>query len=280
MSLTIEKCNPFVRAAELQPAVLEGESLRMAYDCRLFAVLEGGGTLLLESCNHAIQKGTVIFLPPACGYCFRGRIRVAVLNFDMTRACDDRKSPFCPPPVSHFERELLFDTTLVRGFEQPIIDDSCDIVLPSVTEIVTAYKNRDSYSDALTSAKLKCVLADILRQRDTDIRPEQRLAAKVQGFVRMYASEIGSNEDVANHFGYHPVYIASVFKNETGNTLHGAIIEQRISDACRWLLQTNLPIEEIAHNTGFSSRSHFCTVFKKHTGLTPGSWRNKNGGAI
>jgi len=112
-------------------------------------------------------------------------------------------------------------------------------------------------------------------KRERDFEEAKRLAEKIQSFVRMYASQISGNEEIARHFGYHPVYIATVFKNETGRTLHSAITEQRMADACRWLMQTNASIDEIAVSTGFSSRPHFCTVFKKHTGLTPNEWRNK-----
>lgn len=280
MIIAIEKCNPYIRAAEFQPAVLEGEGPRLAYDYRLFAVLEGTGTLIIEQQEYSVSNGTVIFIPINSGYYFRGRIRVAVINFDMTRTCDDRKKAICPSPVMQFEQERIFDPTAVYGLEKHVVIDGGSELIPIFTNIVTAFKNDDKYSDVVTSALTKGLLADILKLMDTGIRPERRLADKVQGYVRMYASQITSNEDIARHFGYHPVYVATVFKNETGKTLHSAITEQRVADACRWLLQTNVSIDEIADSTGFSSRSHFCTVFKKHTGVTPGAWRDKNGGAV
>ncbi len=276
MIIPIEKCNPYVRAAGLQAAVLEGEGPRIAYDYRLFAVLENSGTLIIEQKEYLVSKGTVIFIPVNCGYYFRGRIRVAVLNFDMTRACDDRRKPICPPPATQFDALRIFDTTAVCGLEKPVVIEGGSALIPVFTNIVAAFKNEDKYSDVVTSSLIKGLLCDILKLMDTDIRPERRLADKVQGFVRMYASQISGNDEVARHFGYHPVYVATVFKNETGKTLHRAIIEQRVADACRWLLQTNTSIDEIAESTGFSSRSHFCTVFKKYTGVTPGIWREKN----
>ena len=275
MIIPIEKCNPFVRAAEIQPAVLEGEGPRLAYDYRLFAVLENSGTLIIGEKEYPVSKGTVIYIPINCGYYFRGRIRVAVLNFDVTRVCDSEKKALCPSPATQFDYSRIFDTTAVRGLEKHVVIDGGSALIPAFTNIVTAFKNGDKYSDAVTSSLIKGLLCDILKLMDSDIRPERRLADKVLGYVRTYASEISGNEDVARHFGYHPVYVATVFKNETGKTLHSAITEQRIADACRWLLQTNASIDEIAYSIGFSSRPHFCTVFKKHTGMSPREWRNK-----
>ena len=50
----------------------------------------------------------------------------------------------------------------------------------------------------------------------------------------------------------------------------------RIREACRRLsdpARSNLTIEAISDELGFRSRSNFNTVFKKITGLTPGSYQ-------
>lgn len=276
MTVSIERINPFVRTALLQPAVLEGESLRMAYDHRLFCVLEGTGEFLLEDCEYPVTRGSVVYIPPAVGYCFRGRLRVAVINYDITRACDDRKKAICPPPVVLFDKSLLFDGAVACGFERPFVFDGCEFLVPEFTDIVTAYSRNDGYSDALCSSQLKSVIVKLARHADGASRPESRLASKIDGYIRMYASEITSNEDIARHFGYHHVYLASVYKAHTGKTLHGAITDARIALACRWLLQTNASVESIAADIGFSSRAHFCTVFKSRMGVSPGVWRRRN----
>lgn len=275
MIISVKDCNPFVRAAEFQHAVLEGEGLRIAYDYRLFLVLENSGTLVLENEMVQISKGTVICIPPETGYCFRGKMRVAVINFDMTRACDDRKKPICPRPVHQFDRACVFDRTLLAGLEKTCTIRDGAFLTGAVTDIVMAFESAGEYSDALTSGYLKAILVNILRHNDGGVSAESRLALKVSGYIKMYATEIEGNNDVAHHFGYHPVYIAAVFKEQTGKTLHSAIVEQRISVACRFLSQTNLSVDDIAANTGFSSRSHFCTVFKRHIGVTPNKWRVK-----
>ena len=49
MEITLEKCNPYIRTAEIQPAVLEGEKPRMAYDHRLLFVIDGAGKIFVEN---------------------------------------------------------------------------------------------------------------------------------------------------------------------------------------------------------------------------------------
>ena len=102
-----------------------------------------------------------------------------------------------------------------------------------------------------------------------------RLSERVRRYIRLYAAEISDNAALAKHFGYHPVYLASLFRAHTGESLHHAILSERVRLAAEWLTRTDHSIEEIALDTGFSSRNHFCTVFKKFTGLSPLAYRSK-----
>ena len=275
MIIPIEKCNPFIRAAELQRAVLEGESLRIAYDNRLFCVVENDGVFVTNDKEYNISKGCVIFVPPAVGYCFRGKVKATVINFDMTRTHDNIKKPICPPPARFFDSSLLFDASVSQGFEKVFVAYGCDFLTPEFLELVSAFSKKDGYSDALTSSQLKAILTKLLIQKDMHTTAESQLVARIDGYIRMYVSEISGNGDIANHFGYHPVYLASVYKKEKGKTLHNAIVEQRLKLCCRWLSQTSASLDEIAQNTGFCSRAHFCTVFKEKMGISPNRWRTK-----
>jgi AraC-like DNA-binding protein len=46
------------------------------------------------------------------------------------------------------------------------------------------------------------------------------------------------------------------------------------------LVETELPISEVALATGFSSHSHFATAFKKKVGLSPKAYRHEKGAAV
>ena len=272
MLLSIERCNPYIRNAEISPAILEGEGPRKAYDHRLFYVLDGSGIIVIENKDYHLSGGSLTVIPPAVNYHFRGKMKVIVINYDVTRAFDDKKIPLGPPPENSFDEKSLFDTTLSEGFESPKVSHSCHHLVSDFTEIVSLYNRHDFLSDALSSAKLKFILASVAEK---SVNPETNIGAKVNGYISMYATEIKSTTEIAKHFGYHPVYLESAFKKATGKTLHTAIIEERIKIACRWLINTNATLDSIAEDTGFSSRTHFCTVFKAKTGLSPAVWRKK-----
>ena len=271
--LSIEKSNPFVRNALVTPAILEGEGPRKAYEHRIFYALAGSGKIIIKNKDYEITPGSFICLPPAVNYHFRGKMKVILINYDVTRAFDEKKTPINPPPESQFDENLMYDQTLVIGFESPVVYHNYHHFASDLTEIVSIFNRREASSDALSSAKLKFILASVAEK---SVNPETNIGAKVNGYISMYATEIKSTTEIAKHFGYHPVYLESAFKKATGKTLHTAIIEERIKIACRWLINTNATLDSVAEDTGFSSRTHFCTVFKAKTGLSPTVWRKKH----
>ena len=51
------------------------------------------------------------------------------------------------------------------------------------------------------------------------------------------------------------------------------VMKRRIGEAQGFLMNTSIPIAEIADTLGFSSICHFNTMFKKYTGTPPGKFR-------
>jgi AraC family transcriptional regulator len=50
-------------------------------------------------------------------------------------------------------------------------------------------------------------------------------------------------------------------------------MQQRIERAKELLAKDDLPIVEISLRTGFKNQSHFTSLFRKFTNLTPKVWR-------
>ena len=273
--MKLSECNPYVRAAQIQPAVLEGSGDRMAYDHRLFYILEGSGELLLQERTVSLVPDMLILLQPRVGYHFRGKLRVVVLNFDVTRIASHRQTPICPPPLADFDEAMLFDASIVDEFDAAYMVTDARSCKEELLQLVRAFHAADPLADSLCSGLLKKLLADLLIATRPVHDTAELLIERVRRYVALYAAEIKGNELLGQVFGYHPVYLATLFREHTGETLHHAILSQRILLAKQWLRRTDRSIEEIAVDTGFSSRSHFCTVFKEFTGLTPRAYRRR-----
>jgi AraC family transcriptional regulator len=67
------------------------------------------------------------------------------------------------------------------------------------------------------------------------------------------------------------------FRAATGVSPHRYLTERRLAVAQRLLRTTGLPIAFIAQETGFSSQSHFTTIFRAAMDCTPAEYRRSGG---
>jgi AraC-like DNA-binding protein len=70
-------------------------------------------------------------------------------------------------------------------------------------------------------------------------------------------------------------HLSHTFREETGETLSDFIRNSRIEESKRMIRYTPASITSIGETLGFSSPSHFSSLFHKVTGMTPMEFRNK-----
>jgi two-component system response regulator YesN len=68
-------------------------------------------------------------------------------------------------------------------------------------------------------------------------------------------------------------HFSRLFKNVTGMTFVEYLTQVRIQKSKYLLKTSSLPIDVIAHKTGFSNASYFATIFKRLEGKTPKEYR-------
>lgn len=71
-------------------------------------------------------------------------------------------------------------------------------------------------------------------------------------------------EQLAKSLHLSPVYVSSLFRKQTGNTITEYLTACRIIHACRLLSTSDLSIQEITEMVGLSNASYFCNIFKKN----------------
>jgi AraC family transcriptional regulator len=79
--------------------------------------------------------------------------------------------------------------------------------------------------------------------------------------------------ELAELAGLSPNYFLGAFRRATGKTPHRYLTEQRVAKACELLSNPQLSIVDVALTVGFSSQSHFTTVFGRFMKATPASYR-------
>lgn len=81
---------------------------------------------------------------------------------------------------------------------------------------------------------------------------------------------------IARDLNFSPSYLANMFKEITGFTVMGYVMERRIIQA-KYLLEMepDLKVREIAERCGFTSTAHFSRVFHEKVGKTATEYRNE-----
>lgn len=100
-----------------------------------------------------------------------------------------------------------------------------------------------------------------------------RLADAILMYIEEHLDEPLSVETIARRFHYNPSQIYRIVTKATGLTPSQYIKARRIARARLLLAQTDLSVTEVARQVGFASVSHFCRLFRKETGCTPGHYR-------
>ncbi len=167
-------------------------------------------------------------------------------------------------------------------------------ILIAYVDLLTDYcKQQDLYSeeyernlkkwnvstDNIRSEKmLLSVTEDLIREtleyaaeekKSKDIKPIREIKKYIE---ENYMEEISLGQ-LAELVDMNASYLSSVFKKETGMTYSEYLILCRVKQASRLLVETNLSIGEIAHQSGYQDARYFSKQFSKQVGLKPSEYR-------
>ena len=102
---------------------------------------------------------------------------------------------------------------------------------------------------------------------------ESRRVSKVKEYISAHFAEELRLEDLAALVGMAPSAFSRFFKQHTTRTLSDYIIDIRLGNAARMLVDTSTSISEISYACGFNNLSNFNRIFKARRGYTPRDFR-------
>ena len=106
-------------------------------------------------------------------------------------------------------------------------------------------------------------------QKDRELKPIRQ----AKQFIEENFSGSLSLESVSKQIGLNPAYLSSIFKKTTGQSFLEYLTGIRIEHAKNLLIQSEMDINDIAWEVGYSDVKYFSKIFKKSTSLTPMEYR-------
>lgn len=267
-SLYVEHhCQPYHDFPEHQPT------------CHMIACLLSpfryAGERWLDNRYHSYSKEVIlqggIALIPS-GVCHRTvsnqQNEFILLNLDpnyLNQVAQEWDSPTLPYLLPHSSSQpdpLLFQISLALN-----------------AEIAAGYPGGRLYGDSICNFLAVHLLKNYSNLVPKISLPEGGLnplsLQQILDYIDSFLDRDLSLEALASIVGISKYHFIHLFKQSMGMTPHQYVIQQRIERSQMLLRDRTLTISEISLACGFTNQSHFTRLFRKHTGLTPKTYREQ-----
>jgi len=127
----------------------------------------------------------------------------------------------------------------------------------------------------LTVESLLFELCSYLSDAASETAPEPPWIAQTEELLRDGLTTRLELREIAGHVGVAPAYLCRIFRRFRHRTIGDYVLGLRVQFVCRKLAQTRASLSDIAQEAGFTDQSYMTRIFKRVTGVTPGSYRRR-----
>jgi AraC family transcriptional regulator len=155
----------------------------------------------------------------------------------------------------------------------PVVDYGARDIVWAGLRLFQCFRQSDT-PDPLSFESLACELLGAAHAREeylADTAPHWLCRA----FARIEAAldTTCSISELAREAGVHPVHLARVFRKVTGVSPGEYLQRRRADRACHLLLNSKLPLSEVAAACGFYDQSHMTHMLRRYAHTTPKALR-------
>ena len=119
------------------------------------------------------------------------------------------------------------------------------------------------------------VILALREYKEDNSTAQSAFMSKALGYIYSHFGESITVKSASEYMGYTENYFNSIFKNSMGIPFGKYLRELRLSYASNMLKSCELPIVEIAIESGFESSAHFSRSFREKYGKTPKEYRKE-----
>lgn len=180
----------------------------------------------------------------------------------------------------HVDDEETFKRLLTFPLNSPIRISHDKSLLEILQGIETEHGNSTKFSAQIIQYLVYLLMLrigeqwDELQQEDETHTHSAELL-EIRNNIFNHPEKHWQIEELAKVIHLSPSYFQVLYKQTFGTTCISDVINARVTLAKDLLSSTDLPVNEIAIQLGYTQVYHFIRQFKKATGLTPGSYRKK-----
>ena len=273
-----------VHENDLKKNVLGFVNWHWHYEFQLTYVVRGTISVFFNQQTIDLREGQGIYINPEVLHMIRDRYASDAMFISL----DVSPKLLTSFPNSVFERSYVRPVFCSSAADAVILDPGVfwqKKILDEAMSIEQDYKNRSfGWELAVSSSlyaiwkELVCHLQESLAEHDAPaadgarMRRNQRLKDTL-AYIREHFTEKITLDEIAKHLHLSTNECCRFFKKNMNCTLFEYITEYRLSKSMELLEHTDLPVSQIAYESGFGSSSYFIEKFRKNVGMTPAAFR-------
>lgn len=130
------------------------------------------------------------------------------------------------------------------------------------------------YSANLLTMLMLIEVTQSFKEKAQDPDDINVVATWAHTYIRINYDRPITTRNIAHALGYNADYLGRIYRKVYGCTLTEAIHSRRINQACDFLLDSNMTIEQIAQKCGFNDPDYFRRIFRRQMRISPGEYRS------
>lgn len=157
------------------------------------------------------------------------------------------------------------------------------LVKPMIEAIIREYVNRNLYSKEIITQLINTIIIVVARniamflpQQVDECSDDKSLDILQYIQANIYQTGKIRAKEISRHFGISESYLGRYIKKHTNETMQQYILSYKLKLVESRLLHSQMRINEIAEELGFTDESHLSKFFKKNKGCSPSSFRKNN----
>lgn len=180
-----------------------------------------------------------------------------------------------------FISQLVVDSLYAKKKDKKYVLFHCskdDRIQLSVKMILEEWRLKESGYDTAIQGYLLTVFANLMRNYGEKNAIVSNSKIK-QTFVQELTTYLSQNyagadlKSTSEYFNFNPDYLSRMLKKQVGVSFVTFLQDIRLQQSCIMLSNTELSIDEIAYQIGYSDVSYFHRLFRKRYQKTPADFR-------
>lgn len=247
------KLNYFVRRQ-----TVEGWQIltRRIPDYELVLVTKGRGCAMIGGERFVLGTGDLVCFKPGVEHSIWVEQEPCMLFYGLHFEPSEPAQPLPFPDVLHLDAPMRLE-----------------VIFQKLHEVYYGKPYLYEWRQELLLQQLLCELLTVLHEKE-----EPGSIVRVRRALEYIHSDPCRKitlEDLLQQAGIRKTEFIQAFRSVTGTTPIRYILEQRLEIARALLLESRLPVADIAHRCGFSDPFYFSRCFSAHFAVSPREYRNE-----